>query len=105
MMAGFSMFANISRPDEPQKTYRCPCCHYKTLFGRGGYEICPVCWWEDDGQDDHDADDVRGGPNGALSLTEARKNFASYGASDSRFVSKVREAANDERWSEDMTNP
>jgi hypothetical protein len=27
----------------------------------------PVCFWEDDGQDDHDADLVRGGPNGALS--------------------------------------
>jgi hypothetical protein len=99
------MFENISRPDEPVKTYRCPCCHYKTLFGRGGYEICPVCWWEDDGQDDHDADDVRGGPNGALSLAEARKNFALYGASDSQFISRVREAANDERWSEDMTHP
>ena len=46
-----------------------------TLSERGGFEICSVCWWEDDGQDDADADVVRGGPNGDLSLTQARKNF------------------------------
>ncbi|WP_268249705.1 CPCC family cysteine-rich protein [Streptomyces anandii] len=40
-----------------------------------GWQICPVCFWEDDGQDDHDADRVRGGPNGRLSLPEARRNF------------------------------
>ncbi|WP_326608352.1 hypothetical protein OG930_04775 [Streptomyces sp. NBC_01799] len=28
--------------------------------------MCPVCFWEDDGQGDHDADRVRGGPNGRL---------------------------------------
>ena len=50
---------------------RCPCCGCLTLGERGGYEICPVCFWEDDGQDDHDADVVRGGPNRALSLTQA----------------------------------
>jgi hypothetical protein len=37
--------------------------------------MCPVCWWEDDGQDDRDADEVRGGPNGVLSLTQARANY------------------------------
>jgi hypothetical protein len=41
---------------------------------RGGFEICPVCFWEDDGQDDPDADVVLGGPNGQLSLTQARNN-------------------------------
>jgi hypothetical protein len=52
--------------------------------------MCPVCWWEDDGQDDHDAGEVRGGPNGELSLTQARQNFQRIGASDARFVSSVR---------------
>ncbi len=37
--------------------------------------MCGVCEWEDDGQDDHDADVVRGGPNADLSLTVARKRF------------------------------
>jgi cysteine-rich CPCC protein len=55
--------------------YACPCCGDVTLSERGAYEICPTCWWEDDGQDDADADTVRGGPNGSLSLTEARRQY------------------------------
>ena len=33
--------------------YTCPCCGHGTLDERGAYEICDVCGWEDDGQDDH----------------------------------------------------
>src|SRR5260370_42491773 len=47
----------------PELPLRCPCCGCKTLGERGGFEICGVCCWEDDGQDDYDADVVRGGPN------------------------------------------
>ncbi|WP_144556019.1 CPCC family cysteine-rich protein [Bacillus sp. X1(2014)] len=54
---------------------KCPCCGYPTLEERGVFEICILCNWEDDGQDDPDADEVWGGPNGDYSLTEARKNF------------------------------
>lgn len=56
----------------------CPCCAYPTLSTRGDFEICTICWWEDDGQDDRNADEVLGGPNGAYSLTAARKNFADH---------------------------
>ncbi len=70
--------------------FRCPCCGFRTLDERGGYDICPVCFWEDDGQDDHDADVVRGGPNGALSLTQARANYRQLGASEERFLGNVR---------------
>lgn len=69
--------------------YRCPCCRYATLEEGGRYEICHVCFWEDDGQDD-DADDVRRGPNGLLSLTDARANFEIYGASEPRRIDFVR---------------
>lgn len=69
---------------------RCPCCLHKTIDERGGYDICSVCFWEDDGQDDHDADVVRGGPNGSLSLTKARANFLSFGACAEKFVKNVR---------------
>jgi len=69
---------------------RCPCCFYRTLTARGDFQICPVCFWEDDGQDDHDADVVRGGPNAALSLTEARANYATHGACEPRFGPNVR---------------
>lgn len=70
--------------------YRCPCCGFVTLAERAMYEICPVCFWEDDGQDDHDADECRGGPNGQLSLTEARRNFEATGASSGRLSPQVR---------------
>jgi hypothetical protein len=70
--------------------YACPCCGYLTLSERGGFEICDVCFWEDDGQDDPDADVVRGGPNRGLSLTEARRNFAEIGACEPTMVRHVR---------------
>jgi hypothetical protein len=69
---------------------RCPCCGCKTLDKRGEWEICSVCFWEDDGQDDYDADDVRGGPNGSLSLTVARANYLRLGACEERCVDMVR---------------
>ncbi|MEV4629989.1 CPCC family cysteine-rich protein [Micromonospora sp. NPDC049523] len=71
--------------------YACPCCGYLTLRERGMYEICPVCFWEDDGQADHDADVVRGGPNGVLSLLDGRRNFARHGASAPKNLEHVRQ--------------
>jgi hypothetical protein len=56
----------------------CPCCGYPTIDERNCFEICLLCSWEDDGQDDADADDVLGGPNGEYSLTNARSNFEQY---------------------------
>lgn len=78
-------------------TVACPCCGYRTLTDRGGFEICPVCYWEDDGQDDADADVVRGGPNGRLSLTEARGNYRLYGACAQGYVGLVRKPTAEER--------
>ena len=86
----------ISEPCEASVAYRCPCCDFKTLHGRGAFEICPVCYWEDDGQDQHNADLVRGGPNGVLSLTEAQKNFREFGASDPKFTTDVRKPFHEE---------
>ncbi|MFF4835649.1 CPCC family cysteine-rich protein [Streptomyces sp. NPDC001315] len=70
--------------------YRCPCCGFITLAERGAYEICHVCFWEDDGQDEHDAAEIRGGPNRGLSLREARRNFQEIGACDERSTRSVR---------------
>jgi Cysteine-rich CPCC len=85
-------FENVVQPasDGP---YACPCCGFVTLAARGAFIICQVCFWEDDGQDDHDADEVRGGPNRLQSLSQARQNFKRFGASDDgarRFVRKPR---------------
>jgi hypothetical protein len=76
--------------------YACPCCGYLTLGERGGFEICAVCFWEDDGQDDHDADIVRGGPNGASSLSDARRTFVAIGACEDRHIYDVRPPEPDE---------
>lgn len=57
------------------KLYTCPGCGYPTLTERGEYEICSVCNWEDDNQDDDEADEIWGGPNYELSLTENRLNI------------------------------
>jgi len=53
-------------------------------------QLCPICWWEDDGQEDGDASQVRLTVNGQLSLDEARRNFARVGAAHPRFLPYVR---------------
>lgn len=50
----------------------CPGCSYPSIGELGCYEICTICDWEDDGQDDESADEIWGGPNKLLSLTENR---------------------------------
>jgi hypothetical protein len=62
----------------------------KTLDAPGALDLCPVCWWEDDGQENVDSADVRLTVNGALSLDEARTNYARWGAADPRFRRYVR---------------
>ena len=70
--------------------FRCPCCGYRTLETVGALALCPVCWWEDDGQEDNDAEAVHMTVNGDLSLSEARQNFVRCGAAHPRFLPYVR---------------
>lgn len=62
-----------------EPNHSCPCCGFPTLSERSSWEICTICWWEDEGQDDPKADEVWGGANGHYSLTDARRNFADHG--------------------------
>lgn len=77
---------------QPNKhgNYPCDCCGYFTLSeGRGNtFEICPVCWWEDDGVQQDDPT-YWGGAN-VLNQIDARINFAKYGAMEERFVVNAR---------------
>ena len=41
--------------NRPGYVFRCPCCGYRTLDAPDAMKLCPVCWWEDDGQEDEDA--------------------------------------------------
>jgi hypothetical protein len=93
---GIDYFVNAFGLPAEGVFYHCPCCLYPTLPMRGGFDVCPVCYWEDDGQDSHDADRVRGGPNGHLNLTQARANFAALGACEDRFCDKARQPEADE---------
>lgn len=59
--------------EDDMSKFKCPCCGFYTLESRGNYEICPVCFWEDDEVQESEPD-MRGGANQA-SLNEARENF------------------------------
>ena len=95
-MAWFKEYIGRLENQPTDLPLRCPCCKCRTLRERGGYEICRVCLWEDDGQDDFDAEDVRGGPNGSLSLVQARSNYHQFGACEERFKDSVRKALPEE---------
>ena len=71
-----------------QKRFRCPCCGFYTLDSRGEYDICEVCFWEDDpSQSEDELDD--GGAN-HVSLVEARKNYLAFGTCTTEMVKHVR---------------
>jgi hypothetical protein len=77
--------------------YPCPCCGYLTLTSEppGSYELCPVCWWEDDQVQFRDPG-YRGGAN-EESLNEARENFRVLRASSPGAVKNVRPPLDEER--------
>jgi hypothetical protein len=60
--------------------FPCPCCGYRTMSEQppGTFEICPVCYWEDDNVQ-FDDPTLEGGAN-EESLDQARANFARLGA-------------------------
>lgn len=76
--------------------FPCPCCKFLTLPELGGFAMCPVCFWEDDGQTEADAEEVRGGPNFELSLRQAQANFKQFGAIEEWLAPKTRPPAPDE---------
>ena len=63
---------------DAEKLEKCPCCGYLSLSERGAYDICSVCFWEDDGAS---KDNDYSGPN-HITLGEGRSNFQKYGACD-----------------------
>ncbi|GGA24293.1 hypothetical protein FG382_02970 [Psychrobacillus lasiicapitis] len=65
----------------------CPCCGYRTLNGDGEYDICPICYWEDDPFQKEN--EYETGAN-QIPLIEAQSNYISYGACEKIFVKNVR---------------
>ena len=70
--------------------FQCYCCGYYTLSNKpdNTFQLCPVCFWEDDGVQSSDTDYV-GGAN-TMSLNQARKNFKKFGVVDLQFKEHVR---------------
>jgi hypothetical protein len=75
----------------------CPCCRFRTLHENVRLQICPVCYWEDDGQRGIDGRTYTGGPNNILPLHEARITFVELGASDLLWIGEVRPPLESER--------
>jgi methionyl-tRNA synthetase len=65
--------------------FACPCCGFLTLDRRGYYEVCPVCYWEDDLSSQNERSSAN-----KLSLLEARQNFLRLGACEERLKEYVR---------------
>src|SRR5438876_11806083 len=75
--------------------FPCPCCGYLTSSGPESYDICPICFWEDD------ISQLRfpesGGGANQVPLIEAQANFDKFGASDDGARARVRSPRPDER--------
>lgn len=79
------------------KKHQCPCCEYFTLNNKANntFQICPVCYWEDDGVQMLDPTYI-GGAN-AVSLMQAKENFKKIGAVEQRFIYLVRRPLEEEK--------
>jgi hypothetical protein len=71
-------------------TFTCPCCGHRALDEEppGTFEVCSICFWEDDAIQFRDPD-YRGGAN-IVALREAQDNVRRFGASEERFRQQVR---------------
>lgn len=81
--------------------FACPCCGYKTFNNRpdGSYDICLVCFWEDDPIQLKDPD-YEGGANN-VSLRQGQKNFIAFGACEKDLIQNVRKATEEEQRDKD----
>lgn len=83
----FSLKINkLTRKAKFIERYKCPCCGYYTLCSKGLYDICPVCFWEDE--------DIEN-PNeynecNRVSLNQARKNYLKFGSCEKNMKKYVR---------------
>lgn len=77
-----------------KKKYKCPCCGYLTLDSVDEYDICPVCYWEDDLIQKKDPE-YEGGAN-KVSLRQARENYLSLGVCEEKYLQYVRKPLREE---------
>ena len=63
----------------------CPCCGYRTVEESGAYDVCPNCYWEDDGNEDP----TKYSSVNHLTLQQGRDNYKQMGASDPAYIDIV----------------
>ena len=79
----------MAMPTTVTKTYPCPCCGYEVFSEpAGSYEICPICFWEDD-LVQLAFPDLAGGAN-KCSLIDGQRNYGQLGACELRLSPHVR---------------
>ncbi len=66
------------------KKYPCRVCGCLTLEEK--WDVCPVCFWEDDVEEE----DRASGANHGLTIKQARENYRSFGACEEAMVDNVR---------------
>ena len=89
-----SIMPLIKKKDEPKK-YKCPCCGYFTFEKKERtYDICPVCFWEDDPE--QFANPTLHSAANHYSLAEAKVNFKHYASCDPELKKYVRGPKKDE---------
>ncbi len=82
--------------------FACPCCGYRTFKQNpnGTYDICEVCFWEDD-PIQLDDPNHKGGAN-RVSLRQGQKNFLEFGACEKEMIKNARPPTKreqrDENW-------
>lgn len=77
--------------------FNCPCCNYKTLNEKptGTFQVCPVCYWEDDNIQFNNPD-FKGGAND-INLNIAKENFRKIGAIEEKYLNFVRPPLDSEK--------
>ena len=73
----------------PSDRYPCPCCgHLVHDQMPGAHQVCPICGWEDDLAQLRFAD--MPGSSNQVSLAEAQRNYADFGAAERRHSGSTR---------------
>jgi hypothetical protein len=76
----------------------CFVCGHRTLEERCDWEICPVCFWEDDVL--VSTTDRSSPANHGMMVSEAQANYMQYGAVSREFIANVRSPRPDEELDE-----
>lgn len=77
-----------------EERHTCPCCGYRTLETRYDWEICPVCFWEDDVVETPNSNPYSS--CNRMRLSVAQQNFLSFGACERTMIPNVRKPKPDE---------